>query len=163
MVLSFEPSGWERVQYQDTPMNAPFLFSLMADLVLILHVCFVLFVLVGLLLIWIGGWRKWAWIRHAWFRICHLAAIALVVLQAWLGVICPLTTLEHALRERAGKAGYSGSFIAHWLHQCLFFEAPPWVFTLSYSLFGLAVVLSWILFKPKFRRGSTGKTEKSPS
>lgn len=132
----------------------------MADAILIAHAAFVAFVVVGLILILAGGWRGWRWIRHPWFRIAHLAAIALVVLQAWLGVICPLTTLESYFRQRAGEPAYEGSFIEHWLGELIFYEAPAWVFTLVYTGFGLLVVLSWIFVRPRpvRRRTSTDLT-----
>lgn len=82
------------------------LFRTLADIVLIAHVAFVAFVVLGLLLILYGGCRNWRWIRNPWFRVLHLVAIGLVVIQSWLGIICPLTTLEVALRERAGQVTY---------------------------------------------------------
>jgi hypothetical protein len=130
-------------------MNPSVTFHRLADGVLIFHAAFVAFVVFGLLLILAGGCCGWRWVRNPWFRCAHLAAIGIVVVQSWLGIECPLTTLETRLRERAGDATYAGAFIAHWLHAILFFEAPPWAFTLGYTLFGLAVAGSWILFRPR--------------
>lgn len=124
-------------------------YHAVADLVLILHVAFVAFVVAGLLLIWIGGFCGWRWIRNPWFRALHLAGIGLVVVEAWLGFVCPLTTLEMALRERAGDATYHSSFIEHWLQQLLYYEAPAWVFVAGYTLFGMAVAGSWWWFRPR--------------
>ncbi len=103
-------------------------YSLLADGVLTAHVAFVLFVVLGLILILCGGFRGWKWVRNPWFRAAHLAGIGLVVLQSWLGIICPLTTLEMHLRELAGDETYGGTFVAHWLHRILFFQAPKWAF-----------------------------------
>jgi hypothetical protein len=121
----------------------------LADLVLITHVAFVAFVVIGLPLIVVGGFLGWRWIRNPWFRVAHLGGIGLVVIQSWLGIVCPLTTWERALRETAGDATYHGSFIAHWLQRLIFFQAPIWVFAVGYTLFGLAVVGSWLLFRPR--------------
>ena len=118
------------------------LYLVAADLVLYLHVSFVVFVVVGLVLIFTGNALGWPWIRNGWFRLAHLVAIAIVVLQAWLGVICPLTKLEMWLRARAGDAVYPGAFIAHWAEEILYYDAPAWVFTLCYTAFGLLVVAS---------------------
>jgi hypothetical protein len=126
----------------------------LADIVLIAHATFVAFVIVGLLLILLGGCCRWGWIRNPWFRACHLAAIALVVVQSWLGIICPLTNLEMALRQRAGDETYTGTFVAHWLQELLYYEAPPWAFAVCYTLFGLAVVGSWLKFRPRSFRKS---------
>ena len=133
-------------------MNSSFYFLLAADLILMVHVLFVAFVVVGLLLILIGKPLDWAWVRNPWFRIAHLAAIAVVVLQAWFGVICPLTTLEMALRNRAGDSVYSGTFISHWLDAVLYYQAPAWVFVICYTAFGTLVVLSWFWVRPQARR-----------
>jgi hypothetical protein len=125
------------------------LYHTVADLVLLTHVAFVAFIVVGLILILMGGFLGWNWIRNPWFRILHLAGISLVIAQAWLGIICPLTTLEMKLRESAGDQTYHSTFMAHWLGKLLFFDAPPWVFMVGYTLFGLAVVSSWWLFRPR--------------
>jgi hypothetical protein len=124
-------------------------YLLLADVLLVLHVSFVLFVVLGQCLILAGGWRSWAWVRNPWFRLLHLLAIAVVVIQAWFGVVCPLTTWEMALRSRAGSATYEGAFIAHWLHTLLYYRAPAWVFALVYTLFGLTVVLAWLRVRPR--------------
>ena len=125
------------------------LYLVAADLVLYLHVSFVVFVVVGLVLIFTGNALGWPWIRNGWFRLAHLVAIAIVVLQAWLGVICPLTKLEMWLRARAGDAVYPGAFIAPWAEEILYYDAPAWVFTLCYTAFGLLVVASWGWIRPR--------------
>lgn len=136
-------------------MTHPALYRALADGVLVLHIAFVGFVVGGLLLILTGGFRGWGWIRNPWFRAAHLAGIGVVVVQAWFGVICPLTTLEMFLREKAGDETYHGTFVAHWLHRLLFHQAPLWVFAVCYSLFGLAVIVGWWKFRPRpFHRHS---------
>jgi hypothetical protein len=122
-------------------------YRLLADAVLALHLAFVLFVVLGLLLIFVGR-QRWPWVRRRRWRQLHLLAIAVVVLQSWLGLVCPLTTLEMALRQRAGEASYTGSFIAHWMQALLYYDAPAWVFALVYSLFALLVLGSWFIVRP---------------
>jgi polyferredoxin len=128
-------------------------YALFADLILVLHVGFVLFVVGGLVLIVLGNLRHWQWVNHWWFRLVHLGTIAAVVAETWLGWVCPLTTLEQWLRVGAGDTSYSGGFIEHWLQQLLYYDAPTWVFLLGYSLFGLLVLASWWLFPPTARPG----------
>jgi len=125
------------------------LYALAADVILILHVLFVVFVVIGLVLIFVGKAVRWRWVRNPWFRLLHLLAIAVVVIQSWIGVICPLTTLEMALRSRAGDTQYTGSFIAHWLDALLYFQAPMWVFAVCYTAFGMVVILSWFWVRPR--------------
>ena len=137
-------------------MEPGFFYLLAADLLLFGHVLFVAFVVFGLALILVGKVIGWDWVRNTWFRFAHLAAIGIVVLQSWAGVICPLTTWEMTLRERTGDVVYSGSFISHWLASILYFHAPVWVFTVCYTVFGAAVVASWFWVRPRhFSRSQT--------
>jgi len=128
-------------------------WSIAADAVLFLHLCVVIFVVVGLLLIAVGNLRGWRFVNRWWFRLLHLATIGVVVAQAWLGMVCPLTTLELWLRAQAGEATYAGGFIEHWLSRLLYFSAPPWVFTAAYTGFGLLVAVAWWRWPPRRRQG----------
>lgn len=129
-------------------MPYTFAYPLLADIVLAVHVAIVAFVVGGLVTIIAGNLRGWHWVNRRWFRLLHLAAIAIVAAQAWLGVICPLTTLEMWLRAESNLPSYSGSFIGHWLQAILYIEAPAWVFTLVYTVFGLLVAATWLRFPP---------------
>ncbi|MCG7200196.1 DUF2784 domain-containing protein [Marinobacter pelagius] len=84
---------------------SPELYLLLADSLLVLHVLLVAFVIFGLVAVFLGRLLHWRWVRNFWFRVTHLVVIGIVVLQAWLGVLCPLTVWEMELRERAGAAG----------------------------------------------------------
>ena len=128
-------------------------YQIMADGVLLLHVLFVVFVLTGQLLIVLGAYRGWSWIRNWWFRIFHLGAIAIVVTRSWVSLICPLTTLEMRLRAQAGQEQYEGSFIQFWLERLLYYEAPAWVFIVTYTVFSLFVVITWFCFPPQKTSG----------
>ncbi len=125
------------------------LYQWLADLVLILHFSLVLFVVLGLPLVWWGNYRHWQWVNSLWFRGLHLLTILTVIAESWLGIVCPLTTWEMQLRSTAGQAVYESSFIQHWLHKFLFFSFPTWVFTLIYSLFGLLVLFTWWKYPPR--------------
>lgn len=124
------------------------LYRLLADAVLVAHALFVAFVVVGQVLIMLGLVLGWRWVRNFRLRMAHLVAIAFVVLQTWLGQLCPLTILENDLRRRAGDASYEGAFIEHWLHRLIFYEAQSWVFTAAYTLFGVLVALTWYFGRP---------------
>jgi hypothetical protein len=128
-------------------MTNSWLFSLLADTILIVHFSFVVFVVFGFLLILLGLLAGWSWVHNRKFRVAHLAAIGIVVLQAWLGQLCPLTKWENELRRLSGQSGYEESFVEHWLHEVLFYRAEPWIFTTVYTCFGALVVLVWYLGK----------------
>lgn len=123
-------------------------WRMLADAILMLHLGVVLFVVAGFVWIVVGNLRRWPGVNGWWFRSAHLAAIAIVVLEAWLGATCPLTTLEDWLRAQAGEAGYSHGFVEYWVRRVLFYDAPPWVFTLGYTLFGVLVAAAWWRFPP---------------
>jgi hypothetical protein len=124
-------------------------YRILADLVVTVHFAYVAFVICGLGVTLVGGALHWNWVRNLAFRVIHLSMIGVVVAEAWLGIVCPLTTWENRLRELSGEATYSGGFVAECLHDALFFTAPPWVFTLCYSLFGLAVLASLFCIPPR--------------
>ncbi|MET0168339.1 MAG: DUF2784 domain-containing protein [Vicinamibacterales bacterium] len=127
-------------------------YQLLADVVLSLHVAIVVFVGGGLVLIIVGNLCAWHWVNVLWFRLAHLAAIAIVVAEAWFGAVCPLTSLEMWLRAKARATTYAGTFIEHWLQRILYYEAPAWVFTLGYTIFALIVVATWWYFPPRSTR-----------
>lgn len=79
----------------------------------------------------------------------HLLGIAVVALQAWLGVVCPLTTLEMGLRGSASDATYASTFVSHWMQRILYFSAEDWVFVTAYSIFAMVVLLSWFTVRPR--------------
>jgi hypothetical protein len=121
---------------------------LLADLILVIHFVFVTFVVAGLPLVWLGAARGWRWVRKRSFRIAHLAAILFVSAEAAAGIWCPLTLWEDALRGAAGER----SFVARWIHALLFYDLPPWVFTVAYLLYALLVALTWWRVPPLPRR-----------
>lgn len=77
----------------------------LADLVLILHLAFILFVVAGGLLA----------LRWRWAPVAHVPAACWGAFIELSGGICPLTPLENALRRSAGSSGYQDSFVEHYL------------------------------------------------
>ena len=85
-------------------------YRLLADLVVLVHFCFVLFVILGGMLVL--RWKSVAWV--------HLPAAAWGAIVEFMGWICPLTPLEIWLRVMAGQSGYQTGFIAHYLLPVLY-------------------------------------------
>ena len=121
---------------------------MLADAILVLHLLFVLFVVGGFALICAGGALGWRWVRGRVFRLVHLAAILVVTAESLLGLACPLTVWEDALR-RAGPA--QASFISRWISRLLYYDFPEWVFAVAYVAFALAVAAAWRLVPPQRR------------
>jgi len=120
--------------------------SLLADIILVLHALVVVFNVGGLAAIWIGAALKWRWIRNFWFRTIHLGLIGCIAAGSLLGLVCPLTVLEDALR-RAGPP--QSGFIQRWVSRLLYYDFPAAVFTLVYVLFAIIVLLTFMLIKPE--------------
>ncbi|HEY5789967.1 MAG TPA: DUF2784 domain-containing protein, partial [Gammaproteobacteria bacterium] len=103
------------------------LYRLLADGVLLLHLAFVVFVLLGALLA-----LRWRWLP--WLHLPAVAWGALVELNGWL---CPLTPLEVRLRILAGDAGYAGGFVERYLLPLVY---PPGLTADTQALLGGVVL-----------------------
>jgi hypothetical protein len=126
------------------------LYGILADAVVVAHFAYVLFVILGLLAVLIGRLLGWNWTRRFWFRVIHLSMIAIVVAEAWLGITCPLTTWENSLRKLAGKATYEGDFVGRWAHELVFLDISQEKLTPFYTVFGLLVLLSFLVSPPRW-------------
>jgi hypothetical protein len=114
--------------------------SLQADLVVVVHFAFVLFVVLGGLLV----------LRWPWVAFIHLPAAIWGVWIEFTGRICPLTPLENALRARAGEAGYSGGFIEHYILPALY--PSGLTRTVQLVLGGLVILINLLLYGYLLRR-----------
>jgi hypothetical protein len=123
-------------------------YTILADAVVVVHAAYVAFVVGGLFAILIGGAIGWLWTRNFAFRAVHLAAIALVCIESIVGVMCPLTSLEDWIRRRGGSARYPDDFIGYWAHRLIFYDFPPWIFTVAYIAFAVLVAITFILLPP---------------
>ena len=129
-------------------------YRALADLIVIIHLGYVAFVVVGEILILIGLWRHWGWVKNRWFRIAHLAAIVIIAGESLLNIDCPLTVWEARLRQWAGQQVAAGSFVGSIIDRILFFHAPDWAFAISYVAFALLVAITFWYAPPiwKYQR-----------
>ena len=148
----------ESVLFMGTEMSS----RILADLTVAIHFGYVAFVVLGVPLILLGAAMRWDWVRNRWFRLIHMAMILIVVVEAWAGITCPLTTLERDFRRAAGQQSYQGDFIASWMHEALFIEAAPWMFTVAYTLFGALVVATLVLVPPHWRSSRQAVGNRKP-
>ena len=127
------------------------IYLLLADVVLIIHLAFVGFVVLGFATIWIGYFLRWSFVRNFYFRLVHLSAMGIVVAETLIGFNCPLTTWETQLRFLAGEGGrYEGSFMQHWFHRILYYDISAEVFSVIYTLFFLFILTTFLVVKPKW-------------
>lgn len=134
----------------------------LADLIVVAHLGIVSFCVLGELAILVGGLLKWDWVRVPAFRVSHAALVLFVAAEAVLGVTCPLTEWERRLREAAGQGGGQDlPFVARLVRSVIFYDFPPWVFTALYVGFGVLVLLSFFLVRP--RRASASRLPRDRS
>jgi type IV pilus assembly protein PilA len=119
-----------------------------ADALLVTHFLIAAFIVGGLPLVWIGASLRWRWVRNPVFRYLHLAAIALVALEAVLGFSCPLTVWEDLLRGSLRPE----SFVGRWVTAALYYRAPEWVFTVAYVAWAAATLVTLKLVPPARKR-----------
>jgi hypothetical protein len=127
-------------------------YGLLADGVVLVHVAYVSFIVLGQLLIWLGWAFGRGFARNRWFRSLHLLAIGIVVFEALFNIDCPLTVWEYRLRIAGGQDVTGATFMARLLHWLLFYDAPAYVFTIGYCITGALVLGTFVLFPPAFQR-----------
>jgi len=125
---------------------------LLADIIAIIHLGYVIYVILGFILIVAGIILGWQWIRNLPFRITHLLAIVGVACEALLGVNCPLTVLECKLRYALNLSEEKVSFIGTIIDSLLYYDVPGWLFTIIYTAFAIVAVITFIIAPPT-RRG----------
>jgi hypothetical protein len=126
-------------------------YSLLADLVVVIHLAYVAYILVGLALILVGLGRRWRWVRNPWFRLTHLAAILIVVLELVFKATCPLTTLEVKFRSLAGQPITEATFAERVMYYLLSGWLPGSVTNSVYVMVALVVSATFVFAPP--RRG----------
>jgi uncharacterized protein DUF2784 len=116
------------------------LYRLLADALVVFHVCFVLFVV-------LGGLLALRWPRAAWI---HLPAAVWGAGIEFVQGICPLTPLENHLRHLGGEAGYSGGFIEHYVLPALYPAGLGQNVQIALGIF--VVVLNVVVYTVVWRR-----------
>jgi hypothetical protein len=124
------------------------LVSRLAAVVLALHVGVVLFNVFGLIVIPLGAWRRWAFVRIFWWRALHLGILALVAFQAVLQRACLLTIWQSDLLRRAGEAASDTPLIQRWVMRIIFWPLPIWFFALLYIAICVYTLLLWRYVPP---------------
>lgn len=117
-------------------------YSLLADIVLVLHLTFILFVVLGGLLV----------LRFPLVAIAHIPAALWGIFIELTGGICPLTPLENRLRHMAGETGYTGDFIEHYLMPVIYPHGltREIQFVLAGVVIGINLaVYSWLIYRRK--------------
>ncbi len=126
-------------------------YTVFADLILAVHLAVILFNVGGLIVIPLGAWRHWRFVRGLWWRALHLASLAVVALQAVLGQVCFLTDWQGDLLRAAGAgAVLREPLIAGFVNRLIYWPLPLWAFAALYVAVWLYVLLLWWLVPPQW-------------
>lgn len=118
----------------------------LADIVVAVHVAYVVCVVFGLLFVLLGKAMGWEWVRNRWFRGVHLAMILGVVVRSWICTDCPLTTWEDVLRGWGNQVELEGSRVGYVLHTVIHPGLETWAYPIIYVCFaGLVVATLWVV------------------
>ena len=129
-----------------------------AIIVLALHLAIIAFNVAGCVLIPLGAWRGWRWVRGLWWRLAHLLSLAVVAIQAMLGRACFLTIWQG---ELSGSA-HVQPMIEKWMNGLIYWPLPLWVFAAAYVAVFAYVIALWIWVRPR-GPGQTGCGRKDAS
>ncbi len=113
--------------------------------ILLLHFAVIAFNVAGCVLVPIGAWRGWRWVRGFWFRSAHLLSLAVVALQALLGRACFLTIWQGDV----SGASHVQPLVAGWINRLIYWPLPLWVFAVAYVVVFVYVIVLWIWVRPR--------------
>src|SRR5262245_22456888 len=138
----------------------------LADLLVTVHLAFMVFVIVGLVLILAGAVLRWGWVRNFWFRLGHLLSIGFVAAEATIGMKCPLTVWEAALRGHERNVE-GASAVGVFAIRVLYYEVPEEQFVYfyyGYMAFAALVLLAFIVAPPRmpWRKASPRPAPEQP-
>ena len=120
--------------------------QVLAWTILAIHVAIIVFNVAGLILIPLGAWHHWRWVRYFGWRSIHLLILAAVAAQALAGRACFLTIWQHEL----SGGTQTRPLIAGWVDRLIYWPFPLWVFTILYVAVWIYVVLLWWRVPPRF-------------
>jgi hypothetical protein len=130
----------------------PDAYAALATAVLLFHLLVVLFNVFGMIVIPLGAWRGWVFVRVWWWRALHVAILMLVAVQGVLGRACFLSLWQSALQRWAGEGASDAPFVARFINRLLFWPLPLWVFAVLYVAVCVYVLVLWWLVPPILHR-----------
>ena len=125
------------------------IYRFLADITLVLHLCFIVFVIFGGLLV----------LRRRFVLWLHLPALIWGLLIEFFGITCPLTTLENYLRGLGGEAGYEGGFIEHYVSTLVYWQMTA---EIQILLGIMLIILNSLIYYIVFRKSELEKKLEIP-
>ncbi|HEV2265258.1 MAG TPA: DUF2784 family protein [Stellaceae bacterium] len=130
---------------------SPTLLTAFALAVLSVHVAVIAFNVFGLIVIPLGAWRGWAFVRGFGWRAVHLALLFVVALQALFGRACFLTLWQAALEYDAAQTASREPLIARWVDSVIFWNLPIGFFAAFYVAVLIYALALWRWVPPARR------------
>ena len=121
---------------------------LFSEIILLLHLLIFLFITLSFILIPIGYFQKWEWVKNKYYRSIHLILMGIISIETILGFMCPLTILENYFRDDI-KVDNKLTEIAH---QILYWDLPNYQFIILYILSFSYLIFLWFFFKPNLNK-----------
>ena len=123
-----------------------FLADIAANLIAVSHLAYFVFIVGGMVAIVLALRRNVGWVRNPWFRIAHVAAIYVVLVEEATGFPCPLNVLQWGVREAATGSAEASVGVGGLLDYLLYHTVSPLALDVMYWSFGvLVVVLLWVV------------------
>ena len=133
---------------------ANFLADIAANLIAVIHLAYFIFIVGGMAATVLGPRWGIAWVRNLWFRVAHLLAIYVVLVEDVTGFPCPLNVLQWGVREAATGSTEAKTGVGGLLDYLLYHTISPLALDVIYWSFGVLVVaLLWIV-PPRWRVAS---------
>jgi len=123
--------------------------KIIAGIIMLFHFFYVFCVAVPIMLIFIGAFRNWNFIRNFWFRMGHFSLIGIVIALSVLGYPCPLTVWEDHVRRMGGESSYYRDFMTYWISTFLYYDFEPWQCTIFYIAVGVFLLSLFYFVPPK--------------
>lgn len=94
-----------------------------SEIVLLFHFCIFLFIILSFFLIPLGYQQKWRWVKNKYYRSTHIILMGIIFIETILGFMCPLTVLEHHLRNNTKVNNKFTEFI----HQIMYWDLSIYI------------------------------------
>ena len=127
---------------------------LAANLIALLHLAYFLFIVLGTVAIVVGPTRGWTWVRNLPFRLLHIAAVYVVLIEDTLGIPCPLNVMQWGLRTASGGPQEATAGVGGLLDALLFRTIPGWSLDVMYWSLGVALLVLLYFVPPRWRWAS---------
>lgn len=126
----------------------------LANVVAFLHLAYALFVILGTAAIVIGPALGWRWIRNLPFRVLHVMAVYIVLVEEAFGIQCPLNVLQWDLRSAGGGPPEATEGLGGILDGLLYRTIPGWALDVLYWSLGVGLLVLLYVVPPRWRRAS---------